>query len=474
MAPGAIGRAGDWLTRDAQGGEQKLQSEAEATQKAHPWASLAGNAVGGSVIPAVLSRGNPMLAGAIGGALTPTGNADDFWTTKAEQTAAGAGMGLLVGKAGNALTTLGAGFRKSIETLAKDGVEMTPGQLAGGKMKWLEDKAVSLPLVGAQIKEAVRRSFETFNRAAINRGLKDIGEELPKGLDAGTDAVAFAEDKFKNAYDTVIPRMSVSLDNPMRTSLLGVLRDANNLRVPDKYQQELLFALKSKIVDPMNQGGRLNGRSAQMVGTDLDQLIKNWANSADPYYNAMAPLLRKADRAFDDMLARQNPILQAAKDKIDKGYAQFKVVQKAANYAPKDGVFSPFQLSKASKFKDNSKDDRLFARGDALLQDLAQAGQQVLPSMVPNSGTADRAALMAMITGTGYFNPKVMAGLFAAQAPWTKPPSMALNWAANKLAQPSGPARNALTAIGAALSRGASFMGGAAGTQTGQQFQPPP
>ena len=77
--------------------------------------------------------------------------------------------------------------------------------------------------------------------------------------------------------------------------------------------------------------------------------------------------------------------------KIDKAYANFKRIQRAAaGVGTEDGVFTPAQLLSAAKAMDRTKDKRAFSEGTALLQDLAAAGKEVMPSKIPDSGTAGR------------------------------------------------------------------------------------
>lgn len=91
-------------------------------------------------------------------------------------------------------------------------------------------------------------------------------------------------------------------------------------------------------------------------------------------------------------MERNNPSLQPIKDRIDAGYSKFKIVQQASRNAGThpDGTFTPAQLNRAVISRDRSKDKAAFARGDALMQDLATAAKDVLPSRVPDSGTPER------------------------------------------------------------------------------------
>jgi hypothetical protein len=80
--------------------------------------------------------------------------------------------------------------RPEVAELLGEGVPMTPGQIIGGMAKRIEDKAVSLPVVGDAIIGAQRRSVEGFNRAALNRVLKPIGEKATKIGREGLEAAA--------------------------------------------------------------------------------------------------------------------------------------------------------------------------------------------------------------------------------------------------------------------------------------------
>jgi len=55
------------------------------------------------------------------------------------------------------------------------------------------------------------------------------------------------------------------------------------------------------------------------------------------------------------------------------------------------------QLQNAVKALDRSRDKAQFAGGTALMQDLSEAGKNVLSNKVPNSGTPERVAAMAAL-----------------------------------------------------------------------------
>jgi heme oxygenase len=117
------------------------------------------------------------------------------------------------------------------------------------------------------------------------------------------------------------------------------------------------------------------------------------------------------------MLLRQNPTEAPALQAINESYAKFlRLENAAARIGAKEGVFSPAQMNSAVKQMSSGRD---FARGDALMQDLATQGQKVLGSTVPDSGTPFRLA-NALALGGGYMvDPSIAAGTLAASAAYT-------------------------------------------------------
>lgn len=476
---------GEWLTKDARTGIENLNKEMAPTEAAHPIAAGVGDFLGGMAVPGgvagkLVAPANALRAGAVAGGLsgllTP-GSEDSFWHDKALETGVGAGVGAAAGKLGNALSGLIAPqLRATVAKLMGEGVQLTPGQMAGGASKRVEDILASVPGVGSQVRAAQKRSFETFNRAAINRSLEDIGQKLPDGLDSGHAAIAEAQDKFTTAYKSVIPRMRGVLDNQLRRDMLDVLGKAQRENLPQEYIDKLHHVIKTEIVDRLQPGGHITGEDAQKIGTQLDAIRNPMRISENPYIQHMGRLLGDADAAMDNMMARQNPVLQATKDRIDAGYAKFKTVQRAstATGTHADGTFTPAQLNNAIKARDRSKDKAAFARGDAMMQDLAAAARDVLPQKVADSGTPERALLMAILSGGATIEPHTAAGIGALSVPYIPPVSKAINWAVNKLAQPAGPTRNALaTMFQGAGQVAAPVAGSAAASMVKPQGNPP-
>lgn len=464
MLPGALGRAGtslqDFTNRKTAEREAGIQGE-RGGETGIDWWRLGGNvaspinlipmgALGraGSVMGA-LGRG--AVAGGVG-ALTQPVTEGDFTTGKIGQVAGGAAAGGVLGAAGQvASKALAPTLRKAVDTLMKENVQLTPGQMAGGHIRSVEDTAASIPGLGSQIKIAQRRSVETFNRAAINRSLSDIGLELPKDLHSGHDAINYAHSEFSKAYNSVIPRMTGREDPTLRQDLVDIVNRAQQQNLPKEYLDQLHDIIGHEIVERFNQGnGRMSGVDAQTVGTQINDLRKAMKISPNPYQQRLGRLLGNVDDALDRMMERQNPVLQAQRDKIDAGYAKFKIVQDAAKRASSmretpEGTFTPAQLAQAVKGRDTTKDKAAYARGAALMQDLSNAAREVLPSVVPNSGTAERAGMVGLAAGAGHFiSPWTVPALGAGMAAYSNRGVQLTNAIMSRLGQQAGPRRNAL------------------------------
>lgn len=461
---------GDWLVNDARKGIAKLNKEEAPDKKAHPWATGAGEFVGESALPGGAAGkigGNALRVAATGGGLAgllaPVGNDQNYWGDKAKQVGVGAAEGAATGVAGDAI---GSGLRRAavplkdaVQRLMGEGVELTHGQMVGGPVKWTEDKLMSMPLMGDAIKMARKRGFETFNRAAINRALSEVGTQLPRGVNAGHDAIEVAQDALSQAYDRALVGTRVWADTTFQA-------DMQNLRslvgeMPPTHVTQFDNIVRNRVAQRLGPQGNMDGQTFKQVESELTKLANGFRRSRDMADQQLGTALREVNNSLREALERGNPGKRAEIGAANRGYAMLSRVEDASmrRAGEGDGVFTPNDLWQTIK-RDAMQTGRrkAFARGDAMMQDLATAGQQVLPSSVPNSGSFDRFALGTLLTGgaaSWMHHPEALLGLLGGAAAYAKPTSKAANWAMNRLAQPAGPTRNALAALS---QRGGSML----------------
>lgn len=299
--------------------------------------------------------------------------------------------------------------------LQREGVQLTPGQMMGGGVKRAEDAATSIPVLGDAIKGAQRRGIEQFDAAAFNRALTPIGEALPKGY-TGNKAVEYVYGRLGEKYEDLLPRMKGELYGPggnalpsrpgqpgpvtLKQELDGIRSMGQNL--PPQQAQQLDRILHNEIESRFTQQGLASGETLKKIESQLGQLAKDFRRSDNYDVRTMGQAVEESQNAVRRMIERVNPSHAAELQKINEGYANFKVVQNAAgSMGAQEGVFTPNQLNRSVRAKDSSKDKARFAEGNALMQDLSNAGRSVLPSSVPDSGTPYRGMLAWALANPG-------------------------------------------------------------------------
>lgn len=357
-----------------------------------PWGRFAGEVAG--TVPATIGMG-PLAAGAATGALLSDAKSLGGLAFDA---AAGAAGGKVADYGLNAVkSAVSPTISDAVRTLLGEGVGLTPGQILGGTMHRLEDGATSIPILGDIIKNAQGRSLTDFNRAAINRALSPVGQALPKDLPAGHDAIDFAHRALSDAYDGMLPGLQVHVDPEFHANVADLRKLAQNL-TPD-YARKFETILQNEVVGRFApQTGVMTGQTMKEVESTLGQQATRFGKVQDGHAQDYADAVRELQAQLRGLVERSNP--QAAKQlqAINGGWANLVRVENAASrQGATGGVFTPSQLQGAVRAGDNSVRKNATARGGALMQDLATAGKEVLPSSVPDSGSPFRHALEAAV-----------------------------------------------------------------------------
>lgn len=410
-------------------------SRAAAGETGTDWSRIAGNIISpvnvaaASRIPQAATMagrvGIGAGTGAMFGAAQPVTSAD-FWTEKAKQ----AGLGAVTGGVMPAITggiarvvSPKASVNPDLKMLREAGVKPTIGQTLGGAANWTEQKATSLPLVGDSIQSLRRKSIDQFNQSAINRAVAPIGGKVD---DIGHQGIAKAGDMLSAAYDDALKGLKgVTLDNQAKAELLNLKAMAGNL--PDPARNVFNRTIKNVVETRLSQKGGMAADTFKIVESELSKKAASYSGSASAGERELGDAFSEALRVLRDSAARQNPKYAEALQKANAGWANLVRVEGAGKAAAlNEGVFTPGQLMGAVRQADKSVRDRATARGTALMQDLAGAGQRVLGNTYPDSGTVGRAALIG--TGAaGMLNlPMTMAGLGGGAALYTRPIQNAL------------------------------------------------
>lgn len=413
---GAVNRTNNWLA-DRTGlvgrvGEGGVAGDIAAAERDYQerapggvdWMRVLGNVASPAnaalATRALTTARGAAAAGAATGALAPSTQegGEEFWKDKAQQ----AGWGAAGGAATNAalrgvarVMVPNASRNPNLALLRREGVEPTVGQTLGGGFNRFEERLTSLPLVGDMITRARNRARDQFNVAAINRATRPIGVTIPEPGHAG---IGRAQRALGHAYDDAERTMGAfRLDRQGIQELRNLQRMAGTL--PEREQAAFRTAWEREL-GRMSPRGVMLPEAWKRTDSVLGKDAARFGGSTDGYQQQLGDALAEFQRILRENGQRQNPAARAAFQAADQGYAALTRLENASNSAKlTGGNFTPGQLLGAVKRGDTSVRDRVNARGEALMQDLGVAGQDVLGNKVPDSGTAGR--LVANLGGIG-------------------------------------------------------------------------
>lgn len=392
------------------------QQRTDAGETGVDWGRLAGNVV--NPVNAAIASRLPVAASGMGKALTGAASGagfgalqpvtqGDFAEEKAKQVGIGSALGgVMPSVIGASARMIRPNTSENVKTLMAAGVTPTPGQMMGGAAQKLEDKLTSMPILGPSIQAGRERSVEQFNRAALSRVLEPIGEKLPITVKPGREAVDYVGTKVSKAYDDLLPKLTGRTDQQLSQDLSSLWQGAQSM--PKDKMEQFGRILKGEIIDRFTGNGLASGETIKNIESKLGSMAKGYMRSNDYDDRVLGGAVREAQAALRTMMERNNPQFQGQLSNINQSYANLLRVENAASrIGAEEGVMSAAQLQAAVKQMASSK--KSFARGDALMQDLSEAGKSVLSQKVPNSGTIDR--LMPIGAGAAYFaNPLMIAG----------------------------------------------------------------
>jgi hypothetical protein len=405
-----IRKAGAEMVADANKGVSNLKAQAAPYEKAHPIVGAFGNIGGSTAATLPLTMAAPIantyrgaagigaLTGAASGAATPVEGDNDFWGDKAQQVGLGALTG---GVASPVLRGLGRMISPQVspdvKALMDRGVTPTPGQILGGGFARTEEKLSSVPYLGDMIKNAQQRAVQQFNAAAYNEALAPIGEKFTGKV--GQEGIEQVANKISAAYNEVLPKMQFKIDPQFHADVMNLSSMAQALpkQQADRFEQ----ILKTQIYNKLGPQQNMDGQALKGVQSELAKAAKGYLG--DPSYDQrqLGAAISALKDAVEGNLARVNsPDLVQKLANANQAWANFARIRAAGasqGAMNKEGVFTAGQLQNAVRSADKSVGKGATATGNALMQDLSGAGQSVLGSKYPDSGTAGR-GLMSLLT----------------------------------------------------------------------------
>lgn len=384
---------------------QQMRGMTAEGQKSYPITSLASSVVGGALNP--ISQVLPVptsLAGAIGqgaglggaygagGSIGTAQNSGDI----AKQTILGAGAGGLAGSAAYGLGKIlsGATMTPAAKLLSDEGVPLTTGESLGGAPQTVEDATTHIPLLGNAIKARQFDAMSGFNQAAYNRALEPLGIEYSGPT--GNKGISNVAEMIGNAYDKAYEGASVLKSPELLNSIDTATDEASNL-LPQPKVDQIQANINRLVTGKFDENGLLNSDDLQTAKNFFAEQSRT-SPTASLEDRATASAYGNVLGALKQGLAQTDPDRGAMLNAADQAYAKFLPIQQAAatnNAGKRAGIFTADQLGNALRSMDQSAHRAAFARGTMGMQDLVQAGQQVLPTTVPDSGSAVRGLVEA-------------------------------------------------------------------------------
>lgn len=359
---------------------------------------IAGNIAGSAPIVSLVP-GGPFAQGAASTGLVTDSNEPD-------KIAAEMLVGGILGK-GADVALRGAGrmvapkVSKAMKTLSSRGVRVTPGQavrqsksIPARALTSFEDRATSLPGPTGQLVRAGReQAADDFVRGGINESLQEIGAQLPDGI-SGYEAVKFMQEATGKAYDDALVGMQLVPDDQLTADIAELAGQVNGGSISEPFRKQFNELVRNEVVRRANaNGGNLAGDSLKTVLSALNKKASDYGRSSTASEREFGAAVGALADALEAGARRSSaPESVAALNAADRAFARRVRVELAASKAD-GGMFSPAQLQTAIRQADPTVRKRAVAAGESLMQPYAQAGRDIMPAQIGDSGTAGREAM---------------------------------------------------------------------------------
>jgi hypothetical protein len=196
--------------------------------------------------------------------------------------------------------------------------------------------------------------------------------------------------------------MQFKIDPQFHADVMNLSSMAQGL--PEAQQKTFLKILKTQIFNKVGPQGNMDGQAVNGVQSELARIAKGYLGDPSFDNRQLGAAVDALHDAVDGNLMRLNP--QPLADKLAnarEAWANFVRIRTAGaskGAMDNEGVFTAGQLQGAVRANDKSVGKGATAMGNALMQDLSGAGQRVLGSKYPNSGTAGRGLMSLLAPGS--------------------------------------------------------------------------
>lgn len=432
--------------------QQKAQEYQETAPEGVDWARIAGNVASPvNLIPAAAGMKLATTAGgriaqgaglgAFAGATTPI-TEGEYSKELGKNVALGAALGAAgsgVGEGVARVISPKASTNPMVQALKNQDVEMTPGQVLGGRFGINEEKLASIPILGDKIAARRNEAITAWNRAMLNKAGESIGFKTNK---TGVDAITDLNSAVKNAYNKAVEASPVvQIDEPFVQSLQKIREMAATQAFAEPAQKAVDLNIK-RMVSGIEPNGRLLPETWKKIDSELGQILRK---AKDPQFQ---DAIRELQKQWRGLAGRSNPEQAKLFRAADQAYYGLERLTNATYRKSQDmGEFTPSQLFSAAK-KGVSKASLKEKKAPFVTE--AMEAQEILGNRVPNSGTFDRAILPAILAGS-VIDPSTALLVGAGASAYTRPGAKLLTEAITRRPDAAVPLARALQSSSPAL-----------------------
>lgn len=251
------------------------------------------------------------------------------------------------------------GLRQLIDA----GLKPTPGGQTGGFLKRLENTWPFSEIASS----AQSRATTSFSTAATNIAIAPLGKTV-KG--SGTEAFAAADKIASQAYDDVLPKLSIKFDQPAFQELA-----AQEQRLPPTIRKEVLGIVTPLVKPAIGPGGVIDPAAMKEIDKQLGIEARTYQGDPAVQSQKIHKAIREAQGTLRDMVRRQNPDHAAELDAANAAWNNLvRIGDAVARAKARDGNFTPQQLMQSVFVVDPSAGKAAAKSGGAAMQDVASAG----------------------------------------------------------------------------------------------------
>lgn len=290
-----------------------------------------------------------------------------------------AGLGLLpLGRLGRAPAPKPPQMTSAARVLSDAGVPLDAGQRTGSTALQRARSAVTdHPVTAARQERFAAQQQKAYNRAVLGR-VGESGDEATQGV------MASAKNRIGSVFDS-IGKDGTLFDDALQSEMATIVDRARATALGD--QVSPLLKNVDDILSAVDESGLIPGAKLTSIRSNLSALSRQ-------------PGIGEAASALEDALLssleRTYPGQRAVLQEAVTQYRNLKIIENSIAKGTERDI-SPLALSNTLSQRRNRNMSVYGQGGDQQLVALGQAGRDVLPEVLPNSGTNPRGLMNAPI-----------------------------------------------------------------------------